>query len=50
MIAGVGSTAVWRFAVIPFLPADADVPEVFVGTLFGTLAFVIGSLRTKRQP
>lgn len=43
MIAGVISTAVWRFAVLPTVPALADVPEVFAGVLCGTVAFVLGS-------
>ncbi len=46
MIAGLVSTTVWRFAVIPSVPAVAEVPEVFVGVLFGTAAFVAGSVRT----
>jgi len=46
MIAGLVSTAAWRFAVIPSVPALAEVPEVFVGVLFGTAAFVAGSVRT----
>jgi sodium/proline symporter len=46
MIAGLVSTAVWRFAVIPSVPAVAEVPEVFVGVLIGTTAFVAGSVRT----
>jgi SSS family transporter len=50
MIVGVVSTAAWRFAVIPSLPSVADVPEVFIGVSFGTLAFVTGSLRAKSQP
>ena len=52
MIVGVVSTAVWRFFVIPAVPAAADVLEVFVGVAFGTAAFVIGSVLTspKRLP
>jgi sodium/proline symporter len=47
MVAGVVSTAVWRLAVIPLFPVVSDVPEVFAGVLFGTAAFVAGSLRTR---
>jgi SSS family transporter len=46
MITGLVATAVWRFAVIPAVPVFADVPEVFVGVLMGTAAFVLGSVRT----
>lgn len=46
MIAGLVSTAVWRFAVMPSVPTVSEVPEVFVGVLFGTAAFVAGSVRT----
>ena len=47
MIAGLVATAAWRFAVIPAVPAVADVTEVFVGVLFGAAAFVLGSIRTR---
>jgi sodium/proline symporter len=49
MVAGVVSTAVWRLAVMPVFPGVSDVPEVFVGVLFGTAAFIAGSLRTHPQ-
>ena len=47
MLAGLVATAVWRFAVMQAVPAVTDVPEVFVGILFGTAVFVLGSLRTR---
>lgn len=49
MVAGLVSTAAWRFAVIPAVPSVADVPEVFVGVFFGTAAFVAGSVGLRRQ-
>jgi len=49
MIAGLVSTVAWRFAVIPSVPAVADVPEVFVGVLCGTAAFVAGSIGSRSQ-
>jgi Na+/proline symporter len=49
MIAGLVSTAAWRFAVIPSFPVVSDVPEVFVGVLFGSAAFVAGSIGTRSQ-
>jgi SSS family transporter len=44
MLAGAVSTAVWRFVVMPTVPALAEVPEVFAGVLCGVAAFVWGSL------
>jgi len=49
MLSGLAATAVWRFGVIPTVPAVADVPEVFAGVLFGTAGLVVGSVRTHRQ-
>jgi hypothetical protein len=34
---------------MPVFPGVSDVPEVFVGVLFGTAAFIAGSLRTHPQ-
>jgi Na+/proline symporter len=44
MIIGVVSTAVWRFVVVPLTPDLAGLPEVFVGVVFGSAAFLAGSL------
>jgi sodium/proline symporter len=49
MIAGLVATAAWRLVIIPAAPALTDVPEVFVGVLAGTAAFVAGSIRTRPQ-
>jgi len=44
MVFGVGSTAVWKFVVVPINPELGAFPEVFLGVGVGTLAFVAGSL------
>jgi SSS family transporter len=46
MLTGLVATAVWRFAVIPAVPAVSEVTEVFVGVLFGAAAFILGSIRS----
>jgi SSS family transporter len=50
MLAGVISTAVWKFVVMATVPALSEVPEVFAGVLFGTTAFILGSLYGRRDP
>ncbi len=49
MLAGAISTAVWKFAVMTTVPSLSQVPEVFIGVLFGTAAFVLGSLYGRRD-
>jgi Na+/proline symporter len=49
MVAGVTTTAAWKFIVIPLAPRLTDVPEVFAGVLFGTAAFLVGSRRRRRR-
>ncbi len=49
MLAGAISTAVWKFVVMITVPALSQVPEVFIGVLFGTAAFVLGSLYGRRD-
>jgi Na+/proline symporter len=44
MVAGVLSTALWKFGAVALYPSLVAVPEVFVGILFGTAAFIFGSL------
>jgi Na+/proline symporter len=49
MLAGAISTAVWKFVVMPTVPALSEVPEVFAGVLCGTAVFVLGSLYGKHE-
>jgi Na+/proline symporter len=48
MVFGVVSTALWKFFVGPASPQLANIPEVFVGVLVGTVAFVAGSVYRQR--